>query len=945
MSRQARKAKKFVRGRRHLTVGLVIALAVGAGLFAGSNFSAIAGTTGGTTTTPDSCGYNPAAAPKPGGGTVLFDENSVTRGIKFYGTGSSGHIGVFANDESSLFVGANGSAFQSAGTMTLASGLTLNTTYTSISVNTPHPAVTSGDAIAITHGSTTQNLKATAAVAAGVAAIPVQSFKASVTYVSGDKAVDGNAAYAYGDVEPAVLGTGNDPQGRPVAPSLYVTDITNNSAANSGDWEQGGASISPTSADGLFGGWSNVIGKPPANKNNWNLGPHADDPVAAGVTGFNEGYGTEVRWNVGSLSFTFLPGHTYRVQSITHDDDQNHTSGGGDVGEVCTTISFPGITTVGNGGTLDPTTGLATISDKVTVGGVTTPLPSGTNKVTVSAFYNDNTCATANFAGSGEKALNTSTPNGDYTPTIQVSQAGTYYYVAHLILGGVDVADSGCNDPGENGNVNKLVTTLNTNAGGPYAPTHSLTDIATLSGGTHVAGGFLHFKLFADNGSGGCGVQIGATQDVAVDHADGTPTYSATVTDNAIGPGASGNATFHWSVSYDGDTNNKPSSDGVNPCPAVDSTNPPNHENPVVLYPHIAISKDTTTPLIETGTAGSFTITVTNDGNVALTNVNVTDPLSSDCVRTSAQTAPLIAAVGNNDSSFDPGESFNYTCSSPTLTANLHNTATDHGTAGNTTVTASDSADITVITPAIRVVKNPKTQSVPLGGTANFSITVTNVGDTGLTNVVVNDPFVKSIPNTCSRTAAQTTPLIQAVGNNDSTFDVGESFTYSCTAGPVTAAFTNVVQACGDDQLSTTVCDTNDNGGNPPPGCPTGVEADHCGSVGISGLTTTQDFKPKDTAHLTGISAGAGGTLTYRLYAGNCATGTLLDTLSSSVSGPGNYPVTDASFLSALLAAAGLGPDTAGTYYWGVNYSGSPATNDAPLPVNCTENFTVDNGS
>src|SRR4051812_31534484 len=38
----------------------------------------------------DTCGYNPAAAPAPGGGTVVFNENTVTRAIKFYGVGLGG---------------------------------------------------------------------------------------------------------------------------------------------------------------------------------------------------------------------------------------------------------------------------------------------------------------------------------------------------------------------------------------------------------------------------------------------------------------------------------------------------------------------------------------------------------------------------------------------------------------------------------------------------------------------------------------------------------------------------------------------------------------------------------------------------------------------------------------------------------------------------------------
>src|SRR5689334_4137394 len=136
MSRQVREAKRFVRGRRFLIAAILTMFAIGVGLFAGSSFVASAATT------LDSCGYNPQAAPKPGGGTVIFDENTVTRTIAVYGQGAAAHIGVFANDESSLFVGTGGEPFKSAGTMTLTSPLALNSTYTSISVSSG-PAIAS----------------------------------------------------------------------------------------------------------------------------------------------------------------------------------------------------------------------------------------------------------------------------------------------------------------------------------------------------------------------------------------------------------------------------------------------------------------------------------------------------------------------------------------------------------------------------------------------------------------------------------------------------------------------------------------------------------------------------------------------------------------------------------------------------------------------------------
>ena len=87
--------------------------------------------------------------------------------------------------------------------------------------------------------------------------------------------------------------------------------------------------------------------------------------------------------------------------------------------------------------------------------------------------------------------------------------------------------------------------------------------------------------------------------------------------------------------------------------------------------------------------------------------------------------------------------------------------------------------------PAIAIVKNPKSQTVAVGGTATFTITVTNVGNTVLTDVHVDDPLS---PN-CSRTKAQIPELASMAP--------GASVTYTCTKPNVQAAFDNVATATG----------------------------------------------------------------------------------------------------------------------------------------------------
>jgi len=146
--------------------------------------------------------------------------------------------------------------------------------------------------------------------------------------------------------------SGLDQSLRPIWPVLYLTDITSDPQNRSGDWQQGGV---PTGPNDVFGTWKSAVrtvdktvtpntivitpDKDPA-KNMWDLGAGAD-PVPAGLK--SDGYGAEVRWTV-----AIAKGHSYRVQVIVHDGDQN--KGGGDCGEACVLFCAGGSDATGAGG-------------------------------------------------------------------------------------------------------------------------------------------------------------------------------------------------------------------------------------------------------------------------------------------------------------------------------------------------------------------------------------------------------------------------------------------------------------------------------------------------------------------------------------------------------------------------------------------------------------------
>ena len=137
---------------------------------------------------------------------------------------------------------------------------------------------------------------------------------------------------------------GTDLEGRPMFPALFITDITADLGSRAGDWQFGGTAIPPHA---IFGSWKaavrtvdttrspavvTVIPDNDPAENDWNLA--GGGPVPAGLK--NEGYGTEVRWNLSDLGLT--PGHTYRFYFMVHDGDQNKT--GGDTGQGCVTVCF-----------------------------------------------------------------------------------------------------------------------------------------------------------------------------------------------------------------------------------------------------------------------------------------------------------------------------------------------------------------------------------------------------------------------------------------------------------------------------------------------------------------------------------------------------------------------------------------------------------------------------
>lgn len=155
-----------------------------------------------------------------------------------------------------------------------------------------------------------------------------------------------------------------DTQNRPLRPVLFITDISTDSTCTAGDMQKGGQAYDPVA---VFGSWKNAtegsgnVGTPATSdpsQNKWNLTSSADPVPASAMSSCTQGYGTELRFEVGLIS-----GHSYRIQVLAHDGDQTR---GADSGEACAVFC------AGSGTLCDP--GVSVCTDG-------TPCPGGTTCV------------------------------------------------------------------------------------------------------------------------------------------------------------------------------------------------------------------------------------------------------------------------------------------------------------------------------------------------------------------------------------------------------------------------------------------------------------------------------------------------------------------------------------------------------------------------------------
>src|SRR3954470_7468260 len=371
-------------------------------------------------------------------------------------------------------------------------------------------------------------------------------------------------------------------------------------------------------------------------------------------------------------------------------------------GNQCFAIVLPNHPSVTTDGGPDVGVG-STLHDTATLAGGSADV-SGT--ITFKLYGpNDTNCTGAAIF----TTTKTVTGNGQYVSADSqvINQAGTYRWIANY--GGDaknDATSNACNAANEDVVVGPGSPTVTTNAGPAVDLGNAIHDSATLAGGSNPTGS-ITFRLYGPNDANCTGGAI----------------FTSTVTINGNGNYASDEftptqaGTYRWIPNYGGDANNPAT---ANTCNAA------NENVTVASHPRIQVDKSGPGSALA-GSYVSFTLDVTNPGDVALHNVVVDDS------RCNASAPALDSKHGDGSpNTLDPGDLWTYKCTAHTSAGDsgLHNVVNACALPpAGAQVCDDDFFDVPLRNPAIDITKSPKNQTVQAGSKIVWLLDVKNTGD------------------------------------------------------------------------------------------------------------------------------------------------------------------------------------------------------------------------
>ncbi|MES2575862.1 MAG: gliding motility-associated C-terminal domain-containing protein [Bacteroidota bacterium] len=431
-----------------------------------------------------------------------------------------------------------------------------------------------------------------------------------------------------------------------------------------------------------------------------------------------------------------------------------------------------------------------------------------------------------------------------------------------------------------------------------------------------------------------------------------TGSVNLAVTPSTLAPNATGTATATYTIQQvDVDagfvtntatvTGTKPDSGTVTDTSGTTITN----DDPTVttLTPNPSIALVKVGAVGGAGTLGdviTYTFTVTNTGNTTLSNIVVNDPLTASINLALTPSTLLPNATGIATATYtiqqvDVDAGFVTNTATVTGTTPAAGTVTD--TSG-TTIT-NDTPTITTLTPnpSIALVK-----TAVVGGTGEvgyvitYTFTVTNTGNTTLSNIVVNDPLTASV--NLAVTPSTLTP--NATGTATATYTIQQP---DMDAGKVT----NTATVIGTTPLGGTVTDTsgttitNDTPTettlNPTPSIAL-VKTSVIGGAGAVGDVITYTFTVTNTGNTTlsniivndALTASINLSVTPGILLPN-TTGTATATYTIQQSDIDAGKVTNSATVTGTTPLGGTVTDTSGT----------TITNDTPTETTLNPNSSI----
>ena len=304
---------------------------------------------------------------------------------------------------------------------------------------------------------------------------------------------------------------------------------------------------------------------------------------------------------------------------------------------------------------------------------------------------------------------------------------------------------------------------------------------------------------------------------LAPDVSDSSCTATVTLTQTQVDSGSVSN-TAGVSGSFTDDAGNTATPTSTDTETVTITRNPSSTIDKVGLLNNAVVAPNSRT---DAGDKINYTFTVTNTGNVTLTNVTITDPMFPALSCTFASLAPDVsdssctATVTLTQTQVDSGSVSNTAGVSGSFTDDAGNTATPTSTDTETvTITRNPSSTIDKVGLLNNAVVAPNSRT-DAGDKINYTFTVTNTGNVTLTNVTITDPmfpalsctFASLAPGVSDSTCIATVTLTQTQvdsGSVSNTATVSGTPPTGATPNPTTNTDTETVTITRSPSLQLT---------------------------------------------------------------------------------------------------------------------------------------------